>query len=365
MRRRRVSRHVILALALVVAASLVLPTRTWWKALGATAGALDLAVPRPLAAEVDRELTAVGGVEGHLYRSGDGAPPVLLVPGATPDGLADRRVERVARSLAAARRTVFVPQLALYEERLERTDVVALVDAAAGLLEETGGERTVVVGISYGGSLALVAAADRRLVDVVDTVAVLGAYADLVGVIQAITTGVSLVDGEAHPWDAHPEAEDVLRDRIVELLAPEQRELLGAALAGTVDPVDLPDPAATFHELLTNTDPARTFEIAEQLPGPVRARLDRLSPAGHLDDVAADIVAMHATDDPLVPFGEGLRLVSLRPDTTLLPLTTFGHVEADATATPGWADSARDLLRVWRFTARVLGPQEGPLPRSH
>jgi pimeloyl-ACP methyl ester carboxylesterase len=361
--RRPRLRYAVLAAAVLVVASLVLPTRAWWKALGVAGGALDLPVPRPLAADVDRELTTVGDVDGHLYRSVDGAPPVLLVPGATPAGIHDRRVDQVARSLGAARRTVFVPDLALYEEELERADVLRLVDASTGLLEETGHEQIVLVGISYGGSMALLAAAEERIADVVDTVAVFGAYTDLIGVVQAITTGVSLVDGETYPWDGHPDAEDVLRERIVELLAPDHRDLLHAALAGEIDPEDLPGPADTFHELLVNTDPTETFPIAERLPQAVRARLGRLSPAAQLEDVAAEIVAIHATDDPLVPYGEGVRLVAHRPDATLLPLTTFGHVEVDPTAPRTWLDSAADLARVWRFTARVVGAQEPALPR--
>lgn len=353
---------VVLVVALV--AVLLPPGRTWVKAGALAADALDLPVPRPFAQEVEVREAALGGVEGDVYAPREGAPPVLLIPGATPMGRDDPRAVDVAVALARSDRTVFIPELELYDEDVVRRDVRRLVDATRGLLDHTGADSIVIAGISYGGSLAVIAAAEPAIADQVTTVVTFGSYADLVGVLQAITTGVSVVDGEHIPWpDPHPDAEDVLRDEVIGMLPAEQRELLDEALERGATADELPEPAATFLRLLENDDPERTYELFRELPGDARRRLERLSPVHVLEELRADLVVMHATDDPLVPYGEALRFAAHHRDAELLTLTSFGHVDIDATSPREWLDAVGDLRRVWRFAQRVLAPHEPIVPR--
>ncbi|MFV1963076.1 MAG: hypothetical protein ACC658_14735, partial [Acidimicrobiia bacterium] len=148
-------------------------------------------VRRPFAPDVKPETAEIGGVMGRLYASGN-YPAVLVVPGATPDGVADARVNTVARALARAGRNVFIPELDLYRELFTRTDLERIV-AAVGGLAEWSGQPAAALGFSYGGSFALVAAADPRMEGRLSRVATLGAYYDLEGGIQAVTTGGSTV----------------------------------------------------------------------------------------------------------------------------------------------------------------------------
>jgi pimeloyl-ACP methyl ester carboxylesterase len=360
----RRSKFVALGLAVIVVLLVIPPGRTWAKAGVLAADALGIPVPRPLAHEVERRPTDLGGIEGDVYDPGYDAPTVLLVPGATPPGRDDRRVVQVATALAGSGRTVFVPELELYEEEVVRRDVARLVDSTAALAERSEADHVVIAGISYGGSLSVIAAADRLVADRVRTVAIFGSYADLFGVLQAITTGVSLVEGEEIDWpDPHPDAKEVLRDEVIGLLPDGQGDLLAAAIDGDVDPEEIPEPAATLHRLLDNDDPERTYEIVDDLPEIVRVRLDRLSPVHVLDDLAAHLVVMHATDDPLVPYGEAVRFTAHHPDAELFTLTSFGHVDVDATSPRDWVEAAGDLRHVWRFAHRVLAPDEPLVPR--
>ncbi len=150
-------------------------------------------------------------VIGRLYAPGD-YPAVLVVPGATPEGVDDARVNDLALALARAGRTVFIPELDLYREQFTKADLERIVAVVGGLAERTG-QPSAVLGISYGGSLALVAAADPRMEGQLSRVATFGAYYDLEGVIQAVTTGGSTVDDRFIPWEGHPIAEDVLATR--------------------------------------------------------------------------------------------------------------------------------------------------------
>lgn len=346
-------------LALLVVGSVLMPGRTWLKAVALGADALDLPLPRPFAPAVERSRPQLGGVTVDRYAPGGTSPGIVLVPGATPQGLDDPRVTQVARALARSRRDVVLPELALYDEDLTRRDVGRIRRVIVEHAAATGGP-VVVIGISYGGSLALIAAA--QVPEDVGATAVFGAYGDLIGVIQAVTTDTSVVGERRIDWQGHPRAREVLQERAVELLPPEERGGLTEALAGEREPDELNEPARRLHALLTNTDPDETYDLAAALPGSVLTRLQRLSPVHEVRRAPGGATILHAVNDPLVPFAEALRLHHAIDDTLLLPLESFGHVEAGATAPRTWWRFAGDLRRIWRFAVEVLAPHEALLP---
>jgi hypothetical protein len=325
------------------------------KAVGVVADALRLPVTRPFASAVTRTETAVGGVRGDVYWPGTEAPAILLVHGAAPLGKDDPRFVRLAFALARAGRVVFAPALELAERRFDPHDLQRIVDAAAGLADDPRVEgRPEVLGISYGGSFSLVAAADPRIRDRISQVAVFGAYFDIVGVIQAITTGTSVVGDRRIPWSGDPRAADVLSRYAVGLAPPRDREALQAALAGG-GPDDLRPAARAIHALLMNRDPTRTFELAGRLSPGARAELARFSPSSVAGQIRAPVVAMHSADDPAVPYGEAIRLQRGIPGTRLVTATSFTHVDL---APAGWGETARNLVGVWRFATWILEPGE-------
>lgn len=346
----------MVALVLVVLVMASPPVTARLAAVAVTAEVLGVAVPRPFAADVTRTPTRVGGVLGDLYAAEDPAPAMVLLPGATPAGRDDTRTVSVAASIARSGRTVFVPELALYDRRVEPDDLDAIARAALALPRHRLGQGPVsIVGFSYGGSYGLVAAADPRLAGQLAQVATFGAYWDLLGVIQAATTGTSTVGGRRLAWDADPAAADLLAEHAVQLAPPDQRDELAAALEGHGDPDQLSPEAAALHDLLTNDDPARTQALAARLGVQARATLRRFSPSAVAGDIDAPLVALHALDDPAVPVAEALRLRRDRPDARLLRVELFDHVDFTG---GGLAQAAPDLWRTWRFTAWVLAAQE-------
>jgi pimeloyl-ACP methyl ester carboxylesterase len=323
------------------------------KAVAVIAEGLGLSFPRPFAAEVTREEVELGGVAGDLYGGSEPWPAIVLVAGAAPDGKDDARIVRLARALARAGRTVFVPQLALADKRFETADIDALVVSVLELAKRHPA-RIVMFGFSYGGSFALLAAADDRLDVSLGQVATFGAYFDLVGVAQAVTSGTSLVDGRRVPWDAHPRAADVFRDVVLELAGPGAREGLEAALDGA-EAAELDGATRAVYDFLTNEDPEQTYALAARLPQPMIDTLRTFSPATIAGEIEAEVVALHSTDDPLVPFGEALRLVAAMPDASLETVSLFSHVNL-TDGSP--MRRASDLLATWRFASRILSAQE-------
>jgi pimeloyl-ACP methyl ester carboxylesterase len=348
----------IVALLLLVAMLAVLARPVGFRvvALMTVAEGLGLDVPRPFAPAVERVRDVIGGVEADRYApSVNGVSlddrAIVLVPGAAPAGRDDDRVVAIAIALARASRTVVVPELEVYGEDLVPDDIERIVDVAGVLSRDHG--PVVLAGLSFGGSLSLIAADDSRLAGRVALVATFGAYADLAGVIQAVTTGESVVDGERIGWDPDPRAAEVVEEQLLRLLEHDDREEVDAVLAGERDADELPPPLRSVVEILDEDDPARVMELLTRTPPEVQDRIAEVSPVTVAPDLQVPIVALHARDDPVIPYGELRRLERAYPDTDAITLITFDHVGPGDDE--GWWVAARDLWRTARFVDRVLG----------
>jgi pimeloyl-ACP methyl ester carboxylesterase len=357
-RRRRVTVAALALMAVVVAAvSLVPGLRAGAKSSALLPEGFGLAVPRPLAADVVRTEERLDGVLGDLYASGDGAPPMLLLPGAAEDGRADDRVIQLAEAVARSNRTVFVPELSLFERELDVDDLDRVARSTAALSERTGDQPVVMLGFSFGGSLALVAAADERAKPVVRLVATFGSYADLIGVMQAVTTGVSIVDDQRLSWDVPDLAAEVVPEIAADLVPDGERDALTAALEGDESGNDLPSESAAVHALLTNDDPERTYPLAERLGPTARDVLAAYSPAEVADRLTdVPVLAAHSRDDPAVPFAELLRLARVLPHADTLSVDSFDHVDIETGGDP--VGLVRDLTTSWAFVRRLMAAQE-------
>lgn len=353
----RTAAVVGLGVAVVAVAGLALHpgVRATAKAAFVLDDALDGPLPRPWALSVERREEQIGGVVVDRYSSRAGAPRIILVPGAAPAGRDDDRVVSLASSLAAAGREVVVPELSLFAQELDVDDLDRVVEVVAHSCPADDG--LVLMGFSYGGALALVAAADERVADCIDLVATFGAYADLIGVIQAAVTGVSVVDGQEYPWDAADQAivRTVLRDAAMKLVPEEQRKPLRRALDRR-DPAGLPDAADLVYRLVTADDPTVVADLARRLPQPGKGLVEAFSPVDVADQVEADVLAAHALDDPAVPAAELRRLDRAFPEAEVMTVRSFDHV--DLTTDDGLVPVATDLLVAWSFMRAALRAQE-------
>jgi pimeloyl-ACP methyl ester carboxylesterase len=357
-KRGRAIRGLSYTALAVTGLSLLPPVQARGKAVAVLAEAIGLPFPRPAAATVTRTAATIGAVPGDLYSPGQPAPAIVLIPGAAPGGKDDPRVIRAARAIARAERVVFVPTLELAERRFVEEDIERIAAATAALTDhELVRGRVTLLGFSYGGSFGLVAAADPRLDGKLAQVAVFGGYYDLIGLVQAVTTGVSLVDGRRIPWEGHPMAEAILRARAVSLVPGKEQNALLAALEGG-STQGLGRSSRAMYDLLVNEDPARTFDLATRLSTSARDLLARFSPSSVADRIDVPVVAMHSTDDPAVPYGEALRLEQGIPGTRLVSVEAFRHVDFSVTSPAAWFRASDDLWNAWRFTSWLLAAQE-------
>ena len=352
MASRRPRKFVIFILVLVVLGTTVgaVPSlRARAKAIGVIADATGIDLPRPAARSVEVERRRFASdVVGDMYVGGEDAPVILFVPGATRRGRKDPRVVDAATALASANRRVFVPELELYDSTFERSDIDRLGRAIRRLSSDGP---IGIVGFSYGGSFSLIAAAETRTADVA-YIAAFGAYFDLANVIQAVTTGATILDGEEVDFDTVPEAREILTDAALDFAPEPVVEELERAVESR-DPSLLPPPARPIYDLLANRDPRKTPGLVEALPDDFKETLAEFSPARYVDRLQVPVFIMQSKKDAATPWTEAELLADAVPEVRIVMLEHFSHV--DPPDLSGWAS---DGPKAWRFVAWILGAQE-------
>ncbi len=349
---RRPRLFVIFLTSLVVVGVLVgtVPSlRARAKAIGVIAEATGIDLPRPVARSVDVRRTQLApDVAGDMYSGGEDAPVILFVPGATRKGRDDRRVVAAATALASANRRVFVPELALYDRTFRQSDI----DLLGGAIERLSSDSPIgIVGFSYGGSFALIAAAEAPAEDV-SYIATFGAYFDLVNVIQAVTTGSTILDGERVAFDTVPEARTILTRAAVGFAPPAVADELERAVESR-DPTRLPPEARPVYDLLVNKDPAKTPRLVAALPDDFKETLEEFSPSNYVQRLGAPLFIMQSKEDAATPWTEAELLAEAVPRSRVVMLEHFSHVDA-----PGLRGWASDGPKAWWFVSWVLEAQE-------
>ena len=178
---------------------------------------------------------------------------------------------------------------------------------AVSVLDEHGVERAHVVGMSMGGGIAQVVAL---------------AYPDRVASVTAIS---ATAVGEENPdlpgptgeYMEHAAAFENLdwsdTQAVADLIVEDARQL-----AGTRHPFD----EAGARERVTRDleraiDPARLANQGELGDGEPTTR--------RLDEIAAPLLVIHGTADPLIPYPHGVALANAVPGATLVTIEGGGH----------------------------------------
>lgn len=369
-----------------VVAAIALAGAWWvsWPQVTSAALLLDLADPGnriravlPVRVAAVRESdvavpTRHGDVEGRLHVPDGGATrAVLIVPGVHAGGIHEPRLAALSRRVAGAGATVLtlpLPDLRTYRITPESTDQIE--DAINWLsarkdLAPTG--RIGVIGVSFAGGLALVAAGRPGVSDRLTAVVSLGGHADLPRAMAYACTG-RLPDGSIRPPHDYG-AVLALRAAIPRLVPREQVAALDRAVVTFLDASSyatfdmtkgmalmadarqqeeaLPEPARTLMHGVNTRDVlalgTRVEPLVEALGGNPALSPER-SPA-----TSAPVFALHGQFDNVIPTPEADRLVALltragntRVRSLVTPLVTHAAMHADFAWSDGWR-----LVRFW------------------
>lgn len=312
-----------------------------------------------------------GQLRARVYRpAGGSSRAILVVPGVHAGGIDEPRLVGFARDLVAVGKTVVtasLPDLERYSVTPRGTDMIE--DAAVWLSQERGlapDGRIGLMGISFAGGLAIVAAGRPSIRDRVAFVMSFGGHGDLPRTLRYLCTGIQ-PDGARRP--AHDYGIAIILLGVADRTVPaDQVQPLRASIqvfleASHLDMIDKARGAAAFEHARMLA--AKLEEPARTLMGYVNDRdVGRLGPlllphvsalGGHAglsparsDPPLCPVYLLHGSDDNVIPAVESALLaqryrdlgVSVRHLST--PLITHAEVDRAPTARAVW-----DLVRFW------------------
>jgi dienelactone hydrolase len=328
--------------------------------------------------------TRHGAIRARLYRPDRTRRAVLLVPGVHAMGIDEPRLTGLSNELAAtglAVLTMELPDLARYQFTPRTVDIIE--DGARWLADRkdvAADGRVGLMGISFAGGLALVAAGRPALEDRLAFVFSFGGHGDLPRVLRYLCSGLEPLkpgdrpDAAPHVRAPHDYGVAVIlvgiADRIVppDQVEPLREGIVTFLTASQLDMVDKPRAAAIFEEARRQAgalrEPSASLMKAvndRDVKGlgarllPVLATIEypaSLSPEAS-PPPSAPVYLLHGTDDTVIPSVETLLLAHHLEDTTrvktlLSGLITHAELDKDTNATS-------EVFKLVNFWADLLG----------
>jgi dienelactone hydrolase len=325
------SKRRVLVLVVLAAAAMGPPTVRLWRAQRLLR---SLAAPpaEPIADDVrTRELIIAGRsrpIRARLYLPPGGHGPGLVVAHGVHHQGIDGRLVPFARGLAREGLVVLTPALdELADYRIDPRSVSDLADSVAYLADRrdlVDDPRVGLLGFSFGGGLALLAAGEPAVRDRLSHVVSIGGYHDLGRVLRFFLTGLVESPEGTTSGQPHEYGPLVLVYRHLDQLVPagdraRARQALRAWLHEEFGR------ARTLATKLVSSRARRLFAaIAQHQLGCLRERLQRLlvadagalealSPRDKLARIRAPVYLLHGAADNVIPASE-TRWASLELD---------------------------------------------------
>jgi dienelactone hydrolase len=286
---------------------------------------------------------------------------IIFVSGVNDQGRAHPALARIAEALARAGAAVYIPELPIFfDVRVEAGEVGRIVTAFQALARrpEVDPDRIGIMGISVGGSLSLIAAADPRIADQLDWVGAFGAYADAGEIMVSVISHQYRLDGELIDWEPTLLVRQVVFGLVTERVTDGRDH---GYLYGAYDELNnqnvhpLPDADLPLRTeaglaaealLLSDTLPEAESALAAA-PPEVRTLLDGISPLGYVRGIRARVYLMHDTGDQHIPYANSRELAAAMEaagvDVRLGEFRLFNHVQPDT------RDLAAAVPELWRL----------------
>lgn len=360
--------RIVIFVAAIVVIAMVRPVSRHARAASLL---MELSSPSRTVAVTDERLTfdrEGESVPARLYvpRGVSNPPGVVLVHGVHRAGIEEPRLVRFARALSRTGVVVMTPlvtELRDYKVAPQSIDTVGSAVLALGA--RIGSEKIGLMGMSFGGGISLLAAADPRFADHVSFVVAVGAHDDLGRVSRFfVNDEVQTPDGETKKLHAHAYGVTVLVYSHVEDFfppddVPKAREALRLWLW------EQRSDARRAAESLTAPSKAKLASLFDaggsSMKGELLAEIDRhrsdmtlVSPHGRLGAIRSNVYLLHGESDTVIPPTETLWLARDVPPEHLrdvLVSPAIEHVELKA-------PSPADKWALVHFMGRVIGEAE-------
>jgi pimeloyl-ACP methyl ester carboxylesterase len=290
------------------------------------------------------------------------APGMVIVHGVHYLGMDEPRLVAFARAIAARGIVVLTPELsdiADYKVTPASTDAIGF---AAHDLSMRMGRPVGVLGLSFCGGLALIAAADPRFSSDIAFVVAVGAHDDMARVSRFLATGqIQKPDGKTITMLPHEYGALILVYSYLErFFAPGDiptardaiRLLLHEDVPGAKQKAAQLSPAG--QERMNLLFGHQRESIRKELLAAIGADPERyaeVSPQGRMLHIRVPVLLLHGTGDEVIPATESLWLAQEIPQQylrTVLISPAITHVEV------GGEPSLLDKLALVHFIAEML-----------
>jgi len=316
-------------------------------------------------AETDTTFTApTGTIPARLYTPlGLEHPPhLMIVHGVHHLGIHDPRIIAFARALSAGGVQVFTPEMHDLTDYKVTPATIDMIGVAARQFSHDSGTPVGILGISFSGSLSLIAAADPRNAPSIAFVVSLGSHDNMARVARFFLTGETprpdgasgyvkpheygaLVLLYSHPEEFFPVADlPRVRESLRYLLWEDVAS--SKAIAKTLSP-----PSRAIMEKLYAHDRDSLKPALLKAIDRHAAEMEAVSADHRLDSLHVPVLLLHGAADDVIPNSELLWLEKDVPASCLrgaliTPLLSHLDVAGDPTA--------GDKLQLIQFMSTVL-----------
>lgn len=367
------ARTIIAIAAAVLVVAAVAPYWTTAMLITRAAAAPDWLLPiarwtaRDVSDSIEHIPTRGGAIRARVFTpAGEPVRATLLVSGVHPDGIDEPRLISLARALAATGVVVLTPEIDdLMHYRVTPDVTDAIEDVARWTETRTdmfGGSRIGLIGVSFSGGLAIVAAGRPSVRDRIAYVLSFGGHGNLPRVLRYLCTG----EGGSRPPHVYSLA--VVLHQAAELAVPPEqvaplRHTIETFLhASAVNRHDAKQGERMFDEVRSSqkqmAEPSATLlkYVVEENVRALGARLlpyveslgehPALSPDRSPVPTAA-VYLLHGADDNVIPERESSLLAAhLRGKTRVRHLASGFLTHADVANRPGLKDTW-EMIAFW------------------
>lgn len=326
-------------------------------------------VTEPVRTEDVQFSTEAGAVRGRLYlpQRHPNAPGLVVLHGVHRLGMDEPRLVGFATAMASCGLRVLTPELpGIKDYHIDRSSVQVIGESARWFAEKTG-EPVGVLGLSFSGGLALVAANDPMYRTDFKFVFAVGSQDEMGHVANYYLTGQETrPDGTIERLKPHEYGPLVLEYEHLEDFVPAKDE---AAIRPVLREHLYEDKGAE-EQAQARSDARQKTEAAELMDSNSAAtkaklaasdvkharEMEELSPHRLLQTMTTPVYLLHGEADNIIPSAETLWMVRELPSSTLqeaLVSPVLSHVNLDE-ANPG----VRDQWRLVHFFALVMHAAE-------
>jgi pimeloyl-ACP methyl ester carboxylesterase len=328
-------------------------------------------VADPIATEDTTLQTESGPIRARLYFpvKKAHAPALIVLHGVHHLGIDEPRLEAFAAAMASCGIRVLTPKLSdIKDYHVNSASIKTIGESAQWFAKQTGGP-VGVMGLSFSGGLALLAAADPLYKPDFKFVFAVGSQDSMGRVAQYYRTGEDVrPNGTIELLPAHEYGPLVLEYEYVEDFVPRSdvapiRAVLRAHLyedkpAELIASAKLNESQKYEALELMDASSKRTRALIAATIARHTDELNGLSPRGHLARMTTPVYLLHGQADNIIPSAETLWMASELPSVSLqamLVSPVISHIDFEGTK-PGLYDQ----WKLIHFFALVMHAAETP-----